>query len=81
MKIRVLFFAVLKEKMKKGEAAYEASCGETVAEVGRRILGPVLGEISFGGFLRFAVNGEYVLEDRIVQDGDEIAFIPPVAGG
>jgi molybdopterin synthase sulfur carrier subunit len=28
-----------------------------------------------------AVNEEYATEDRILEDGDVVAFIPPVAGG
>jgi molybdopterin converting factor small subunit len=31
--------------------------------------------------LRTAVNRVYVPESVVVQDGDEIAFIPPVQGG
>jgi len=28
-----------------------------------------------------AVNAEYVDGDRLLQDGDEVALIPPVSGG
>ncbi|MDO9438836.1 MoaD/ThiS family protein [Hydrogenophaga sp.] len=31
--------------------------------------------------LRLAVNGEYVDSDHRVASGDEVALIPPVAGG
>ena len=31
--------------------------------------------------LRLAVNGEYALWDRVIRGGDEVAIIPPVAGG
>ena len=31
--------------------------------------------------LRFAVNNDYAELDRILQEGDEVAVIPPVAGG
>ncbi|MCA9623638.1 MAG: MoaD/ThiS family protein [Myxococcales bacterium] len=31
--------------------------------------------------IRLAVNGSYVPEDEPVHDGDEVALIPPVAGG
>lgn len=30
---------------------------------------------------RFAVNERYVGEDHTLRDGDEVAIIPPVAGG
>jgi len=28
-----------------------------------------------------AVNREYVSRDTVLRDGDEVAFLPPVAGG
>jgi molybdopterin converting factor subunit 1 len=30
---------------------------------------------------RIAVNNEYAMNDRILQQGDEVAIIPPVSGG
>jgi molybdopterin converting factor subunit 1 len=30
---------------------------------------------------RVAVNNEYSMYDRILQQGDEVAIIPPVSGG
>ncbi len=31
--------------------------------------------------VRAAVNGEFVAGSAILRDGDEVVFIPPVAGG
>jgi molybdopterin converting factor small subunit len=31
--------------------------------------------------IRIAVNDEMILGDRVLDDGDEIAFLPPMSGG
>ena len=31
--------------------------------------------------VRFAVNNEFVPPDTVLNDGDHLVFIPPVAGG
>ncbi len=36
---------------------------------------------SNAGFVRFAVGGEYAGADHPLREGDEVAVIPPVAGG
>ena len=36
---------------------------------------------AYRGCLRVAVNGEYVALSDLVRPGDEVALIPPVAGG
>lgn len=33
------------------------------------------------GVVRYAVNGTFVDQDRPLTDGDEVVFVPPVAGG
>jgi sulfur-carrier protein len=35
----------------------------------------------YRSIMRVAVNGDYVDADGGVDDGDEVALIPPVAGG
>jgi molybdopterin converting factor subunit 1 len=36
---------------------------------------------AIAGSVRVAVNHEFVRDDRIVIEGDEVAIIPPVSGG
>lgn len=31
--------------------------------------------------VRAAVNGEFVSESHLLNEGDEVVFVPPVAGG
>jgi len=33
------------------------------------------------GYIRIYVNGKVPRMDDVLQDGDEIAFLPPIAGG
>lgn len=81
MKVRLLFFSVLRDRMRQGEAECELREGESVLDVARRVLEPALGPLEWGKFLRFAVGEEYVSQDYRPRNGDEIALIPPVAGG
>lgn len=81
MSVRLLFFSVLRDKMKLGESECELHEGESVVEIASRVLEPVMGPRDWGKFLLFAVGEEYVSRDYRPRHGDEIALIPPVAGG
>lgn len=77
MKIRVLLFAGLREKMGKGELLAELPQGCPVSGL-QEYLGI---ENSLWSSLAFAVNQTYVPAQTALKDGDEVALIPPVAGG
>ena len=81
MKVHLLFFAVLRDRMRQSEGDFELEPGETVSQLAHRILTPVLGEKHFERSMMFAVNNEYVPRDYQPKPGEEIALIPPVAGG
>tara|TARA_B100000929_G_C15481895_1_gene411511 strand:- start:509 stop:673 length:165 start_codon:yes stop_codon:yes gene_type:complete len=36
---------------------------------------------AYGESLSSAVNAEYARMDVVLNDGDEVAFLPPVSGG
>ena len=73
--VQVLYFAVLREERGLDQETLSFDDSITVA---------ALFELIFGrppeGF-RFAQNQSYVFADSVVQDGDEIAFLPPLGGG
>src|SRR3982750_2473602 len=71
--IRVRLFAGLREQAGWSERELEAA---RVADVW-----PALGLGEEPGGLLYAVNREYADRDRELQDGDEVALIPPVSGG
>lgn len=81
MTVHLLFFAILRDRMKKSEGDFELKEGETVSQLAKRILEPAIGDCRFERSLLYAVNNEYVPRDYQPKPGEEIALIPPVAGG
>lgn len=77
MTIQVRFFASLRELPGVEDAQIAVDTGATVADVWRR----VLGEVAMPANTLAAVNQDYAALDTPVQDGDEVAFFPPVTGG
>ncbi len=77
MAITVKFFASLRERMECEGVAIDAQYARTIAEVWQQVAG---GE-PLPADLLMAVNMEYAEPDSVVQDGDEVAFFPPVTGG
>ena len=81
MKIRVRFFASLRERLGAGEREMDLREGATIGELWQALCAedPSLEEV--GASLSFAVNREYVERSTALQEGDEVALIPPVSGG
>jgi molybdopterin converting factor subunit 1 len=79
--VRLLAFAGARDVLGTPELALplEAPCtaAELLAEVCRRW--PALSP--YQGAIRVAVNGMYAQPDEPITFGDEVALIPPVAGG
>ena len=78
-RLRLRYFAVLREQAGRAEEERE-SCAATPAE----LYAELKAEKTFTlepDALRVAVNGDFVAFDSPLADGDEVVFIPPVAGG
>ncbi len=77
MSIKVRYFASLGEGLGRSESLLAFSQGMTVSDVWRN---DTEGKPMPNNLLA-AVNMEYAKLDDPVQDGDEVAFFPPVTGG
>ncbi len=81
MRVRIRLFARQREIAGTREVALEIAAGATIEEAWAALaaLHPALA----GGrpYVRFALNGEYAEPETAVEDGDEVACIPPVSGG
>ena len=77
--VRLRYFAILREHI-------GSSCEkrETTSTTVGELYNEIKNEKDFGlekESIRIALNGDFVDLDCSLSDGDEIAFIPPVAGG
>jgi len=81
MQIRILFFASYRDLLGTGEMTLPLPECTTVSGMVEevRALGGAMAVLP--PFPVVAVNEEYAVEDRLLEDGDVVAFIPPVAGG
>lgn len=80
VKVRVLYFAGLRERAGTSQSEEEASAGTTVGDLWERIRErPEIREHRLQP--GFAVNGEWCLATRVLADGDEVGLLPPVSGG
>ncbi|WP_442597017.1 molybdopterin converting factor subunit 1 [Neobacillus sp. D3-1R] len=75
---KVLFFAHLRDVAGSESVEIEAA-GKTVAELKEEI-------VTKFGFQKLdtvmtAINEEFASDEDIIEEGDTIAFIPPVSGG
>jgi len=79
--VRVRFFARYAQLVGREEAAVLLSLPATVADVVRRVREELPGARQLPERPLAAVNLKHVKLDARVDDGDEVAFLPPVAGG
>jgi molybdopterin converting factor subunit 1 len=81
MKIKVKFFAILRERAGAGELTKEIAEGSTVADLWQALKNeyPRLAPVDMR--LLYAVNRNYVGPDYALKEKDEVAFVPPVSGG
>ena len=77
MAVQVKVFAHLRERLGFDERSVEMPAAATVAAVWHEIAG----EPELPTHVLAAVNRSYAGADAPVQDGDEVAFFPPVTGG
>lgn len=81
MKIRVLLFALARQLAGSPQLELDLPASATIAQV-RAALGQKLPQLS--AMLKsasFAVNAEYVRDDAVACESDEVALILPVSGG
>jgi len=79
--VNIRLFAMLRQQAGWRERSLELPAGSSIATAWQELarLHPDLQPSS--EFVRFARNGEYAAPTQGLEDGDQLAIIPPVAGG
>jgi molybdopterin converting factor subunit 1 len=81
MRVTVKLFAILKDLAGVGEIALEIPPGATADNALALVVATFPAASSVAARSAVAVNLEYAPVSRILNDGDELALIPPVSGG
>lgn len=79
--VTVKLFAAYQDAYGVPELSLQMPAGATVEQVCDRLIGDHPELAAFKAITRFGVNLQFVDSDTVVQNGDEIVFIPPVSGG
>ncbi len=83
--VTVVYFARLREAL--GQASEQIALPACVRDLAalrdwlRRRGGAWAEELADGRLVRAAVNQDMAQGDTLINDGDEVAFFPPVTGG
>jgi len=77
--VKVRCFSIVRQALGKSSFELQLAVPATTATLLEQIhqMEPSLKEYP----IRMAVNREYVTDDRLLTEGDEVALIPPVSGG
>lgn len=81
MKVRLLYFAVLRDITGQSECDLELPDGSRPREVWQTLRTKYAKLAAYEQPPMTAINESYATPDAVLRDGDELAFIPPVAGG
>jgi len=81
MLVKVLYFASFREKIGRDEEARVLTDGARVADLWQGLAREVPHFAAFASMPPAAVNQRYAEASTVLREGDEVAFLPPVAGG
>ena len=81
MRVRVLYFASFREAAGRDEEARELPEGARVRDLWSSLAGGVPLFARFPSMPPAAVNRAYADAETRLSEGDEVTFLPPVAGG
>jgi molybdopterin converting factor subunit 1 len=81
MRVTVKLFARLRDLAGAGELTRDVSAPATVQTVWNSLVAEMPSLAEYERTMSVALNAEYSRMAASVNEGDEVAFLPPVSGG
>jgi molybdopterin converting factor subunit 1 len=81
LRVTVRLFARLRDIAGAAELARDAGTGATIGDVWRQLAAEFPELAPYERSISSALNADYARMDHVINDGDEVAFLPPVSGG
>jgi len=81
MQVTVLFFGLLKDLVGRSQEELEIPAGTRLETVFQRYASEYPKVQELADSIAVARNHEFTDPDAVLQEGDEVAFMPPVSGG
>jgi molybdopterin converting factor subunit 1 len=81
MRVTVRLFARLRDLAGSGEVIRDVQAPATVQTIWRSLVADFPAIAEYERSMSVAVNADYSKMSAVVQEGDEVAFLPPVSGG
>lgn len=81
MRVTIRLFARLRDLAGSGELVRDVVAPATVQTVWQALVTEMPALREYEPSMSVAVNADYARMSAAVQDGDEVAFLPPVSGG
>lgn len=81
MRVKIKFFAALREGTEKSEIEIDIPSGSRLNDLIERLKKEYKAIAEFKTSIAYSINMEYAKGDEVLKEGDEIALIPPVSGG
>ena len=81
MRVTVRLFARLRDLVGNSELVRDAPAGATVRTIWEALVREYPAIAPYAETMSCAVNADYARMTTAVDDGDEVAFLPPVSGG
>ena len=81
MRVTVRLFARLRDIAGASELARDLAPGATIGDVWRELAHEFPELANYECSISTAINADYTRMDQVLDEGDEVAFLPPVSGG